>query len=117
MMTNDNGTPLAVDVFRHKNKLIILAPIAGITIEDINVAISDDILTIKGERKLEEDVSNQNYFSREVSWGKFSRSIVLPISVNIDKVAAFYKKGILRIELPIIEDDRSRVIPIIMDEE
>lgn len=116
-MTDENGTPLPVDVFRYKKKLIIIAPIAGITIEDITVAISEDILTIKGERKLEETISESDFFSKEVSWGEFSRSIVLPVNVDINKVAAFYKKGILRIEMPILEEDRSRVIPISLEDD
>jgi len=112
-----DSTPVPVDVFRHENKLTILAPIAGVSIEEINVSITDDILTISGSRQKTDEIVEQNYFSRECFWGEFNRSIVLPLNVDTNKVAAFYKKGILRIELPILEEERTRVIPVKMETE
>jgi len=110
--TDHSSTPIPVDVYQHQNKLIILAPIAGVTIEDISVSITDDILVISGNRAKPEEVSHEDYFSRECFWGEFNRSIVLPVSVDSDKVAAFYKRGVLRIEMPIVDEERTRVIPV-----
>ncbi|MDP3975846.1 MAG: Hsp20/alpha crystallin family protein, partial [bacterium] len=111
--SEDNlATALSVDMFRQGDKLIILAPIGGIDIKNLDIVISDDVLTITGHRHQEEAVSKQNYFSQECFWGEFKRSIVLPVPVDTDEVAAFYKKGTLRIELPITEEEQSRVIPI-----
>lgn len=112
-----SSTPVPVDVYQHHNKLIILAPIAGVTIEDISVSITDDILTISGHRNKPEESNTEDYFSQECFWGDFNRSIVLPVNVDSDKVAAFYKRGILRIEMPIIEEERTRVIPVTMANE
>lgn len=114
---NDTSTPVPVDVYQRQNKLIILAPIAGVTIEDISVSITDDILTISGNRSRPDDASSDDYFSRECFWGEFSRSIVLPVNVDSDRVAAFYKRGILRIEMPVVEEERTRVIPVTMTNE
>ena len=111
-----DSTPVPVDVYRHGNKLIILAPIAGVTIEDVSVAITDDILTISGVRRHPDTVSSSDYFSHECFWGKFSRSVVLPLNVDTNKVAAFYKRGILRIEMPILDGERTRIIPVKMAE-
>lgn len=115
--SSDDSAPIPVDVYRVKDKLIILAPIAGISIEDISVSITEDILTIKGNRFKPEEDNSADYFSQECFWGEFSRSIVLPVSVNTNKVAAFYKQGILRIEMPVIDEEKTRVIPIKIEEE
>jgi HSP20 family protein len=115
-MTNDSA-PMPVDVYQSQNKLVILSPIAGITIEDISVSITDDILVISGMRKKPEEIDGANYFSQECFWGEFSRSIVLPVNVDTNKVAAFYKRGILRIEMPMLEEEQTRVIPIKIDQE
>jgi len=113
----EDAAPIPVDVYQVQNKLVILAPIAGITIEDISVSITDDILVINGLRKKPEEIDSQHYFSQECFWGEFNRSIVLPVNVNTNKVAAFYKRGILRIEMPILEEEQTRVIPIKIDQE
>lgn len=107
-----SSTPIPVDVYRLREKLIVLAPIAGITIEEINVTITDDVLTIKGNRRHPDSISKQDYFSQECFWGEFSRTIVLPVNVDTKEVAAFYKRGVLRIELPILEEAMTRVIPV-----
>jgi len=114
---DDSTSAIPVDVYRKKDKLIIVAPIAGVTIEDITVSITDDILTIKGVRHAHDESSSEDYFSSECFWGEFSRSIVLPVNVNPDKVAAFYKRGILRIEMPITDEDQTRVIPVTIESE
>lgn len=113
----ENSAPMPVDVYQSQNKLVILAPIAGISIEDISVSITDDILIVSGNRKKPEQTDMQNYFSQECFWGEFNRSIILPVNVDTNKVAAFYKKGILRIEMPILEEEQTRVIPIKLDGE
>lgn len=113
--SNEDAAPIPVDVYQSQNKLVILAPIAGITIEDISVSITDDILVISGIRKKPEEVAQSDYFSEECFWGEFNRSIVLPLNVDTNKVAAFYKRGILRIEMPILEEEQTKVIPIKID--
>lgn len=112
----DDATPIPVDVYRTDDKLILLAPIAGVVAEDVSVSITDDILTMKGVRHRPEAVPKADYFSRECFWGEFHRSVVLPLNVDADHVAAFYKRGVLRIEMPILEEQATRVIPVKIEE-
>lgn len=110
--TDNEEGQLALDVYQTKDNIVILAPIAGVKLDDMTVAVSDDVLTIKGKRHLEVTVAEENYFTQECFWGDFSRSIVLPASVDSNKITASFKDGVLKIEIPKIEKVRSKVIRI-----
>ena len=103
---------LALDVYQTDSHIVILAPIAGVKVEDMSVEVTDDVLTIKGTRHLEDKVEEENYFTQECFWGDFSRSIVLPASVDTNKISADFKDGVLKITIPKIEKVRSKVIRI-----
>jgi HSP20 family protein len=103
---------LALDVYQTDKYIVILAPVAGVKLEDMTVEITDDVLTIKGHRQYEQTVEEENYFTQECFWGDFSRSIVLPASVDSNKISASFKDGVLKIEIPKIEKARSKVIKI-----
>ena len=103
---------LALDVYQTAKYIVILAPVAGVKLEDMSVEISDDVLTIKGHRQYEKTVSEDNYFTQECFWGDFSRSIVLPASVDSNKISASFNDGVLKIEIPKIEKAKSKVIKI-----
>lgn len=109
---NSDEGQLALDVFQTKDKIVILAPIAGVTLDDMTVEVNDDVLTIKGKRNLEIEIIDEDYFTQECFWGDFSRSIVLPASVDTGKISAFFKDGVLRIEIPKIEKIQSKIIRI-----
>ena len=109
--SSDDGQ-LSLDVYQTQENIVILAPIAGVTLNDMTVSVNDDVLTIKGKRNLEIDISEEDYFTQECFWGDFSRSIVLPASVNTSKIAAYFKEGVLRIEIPKIEKIQSKIIRI-----
>ncbi len=92
---------LSVDVFQTKDKLIVKSTIAGVKPEDLNISLHNDMLTIKGKRKMEEEISDDNYFARECYWGSFSRSIILPIEISAEKkVDAYLENGVLTVILP-----------------
>jgi HSP20 family protein len=91
---------LSVDVYQTKDSLIIKSTIAGVRPEDIDIAINNDMLTIRGKREVEETVSEEDYLYQECYWGGFSRSIILPCEVQADKVEANLKNGVLTITLP-----------------
>lgn len=97
---NDVEGQLTIDVYQTENDIVIKSTIAGVKPEDLDVAINNDMVTIKGERKNEETVSNENYYYQECYWGGFSRSVVLPVEVVAEKVEASLKNGILTIRLP-----------------
>lgn len=104
---NDGEGQLTIDVFQTDSDIVVKSTIAGVKPEDLEVSINNDMLTIKGERRLEEEVHEENYYYQECYWGAFSRSVVLPVDVVTDKIEASLKNGILTIRLP--KADKSRV--------
>ncbi len=101
---------LSVDLYRRDQELVIRCPIAGVRPEDVDISIDHDLLTIRGSREHQEDVSEEDWFHRECYWGSFSRTIILPADVNSEKTEASFKNGILEIRLPIRPSDRRIVI-------
>ncbi len=91
---------LSVDIYVKDGELVIVAPIAGSSKENIEVIIQGDILIIKGERFPPENVEEASYKKKECYWGPFSRSIVLPRDVDKSNIRAFYENGILMIRIP-----------------
>jgi len=90
---------LAVDVAQTENEVIIVAPIAGAPPENIELHLHNDVLTIRGERRSPMP-SKAQYFYQETYWGKFSRTVVLPVEVKVEMAKAEYKNGTLMIILP-----------------
>jgi len=91
---------LSLDVYETNAELIIIAPIAGVKMENINLSITDDVLTISGSRKLEHTLTSNDYLIQECYWGEFSRSIVLPDNVDTTKISASFKEGVLKVSIP-----------------
>ena len=91
---------LSVDVYQDKNNIIVKSTIAGVEPEDVDVSFDNDMLTIRGKRKKDLTIDEENYFYQECYWGNFSRSIILPVDVKTDKINASIKNGILTITLP-----------------
>ena len=91
---------LSVDVYQSGNNIIVKSTIAGVEPGDIDISIINDMLTIRGERKKEAADKNREYFFQECYWGGFSRSIILPVEVDVKKIDATIKNGILTVILP-----------------
>ncbi len=91
---------LSIDVFQTPKAIMIRSTIAGVKPEDIDISINNDMLTIRGHRELNEVVEEQDYLFRECYWGSFSRSIILPVEIEADKVEATIENGVLSITLP-----------------
>jgi len=107
---------LPVDVFQTPTSVFIIAPIAGVEADDIDITLNDDMIIIKGEREMKQKEREVEYLRQECLWGKFSRKIILPCEVQADKVKASYKKGILTIKLPKVEKAKTRKIKISEEE-
>ena len=108
-LATDEGQ-LAVDVYREQDELIIRSPIAGVEVDELDLAIHGDLLTIRGERKPLGPVQEDDWFYRECYWGPFSRSLVLPLDVYPERTEATILNGILTIRIPIrVEQHRVRV--------
>lgn len=103
---------LAVDAYQTEDDIIVKAPIAGVFPEDLEIAITDEVVTIKGERKRVEGINNENYFAQECYYGAFSRSYLLPIAVDSDSAKANIKNGILTIIIPKQEKSKTRIIKV-----
>ena len=93
---------LTVDVFKRGNDIIIQSTIAGTDPNDMDISITKDMVTIKGHRMQEEKTKSSDYYHRELYWGSFSRSIILPADIDSDNSKASIKNGVLTIKLPII---------------
>jgi HSP20 family protein len=91
---------LSVDVYESPSELTIIAPIAGVKLQDINIGLTDDILVISGKRSLDFKMPVDDYIIQECFWGEFSRSIVLPDNADQSQISASFKEGILKITIP-----------------
>ncbi|MFA4818032.1 MAG: Hsp20/alpha crystallin family protein [Parcubacteria group bacterium] len=103
---------LTIDVYQTDNDIVIKSTIAGVKPEDLDVNINNDMVTIRGERKNEEEVPEENYYYQECYWGNFSRSVILPVDVISDKSEASMKNGILTIRLPKADSTKSKKIQV-----
>jgi len=103
---------LTIDVYQTDIDIIIKSTIAGVNPEDIDVSITNDMVTIRGKRTKDESVSAENYYYQELYWGGFSRSIILPVEVDTDKAKASIKNGILTVKLPKSEKIKTKKIKV-----
>ncbi|MDR3720038.1 MAG: Hsp20/alpha crystallin family protein [Candidatus Acidiferrales bacterium] len=90
----------AVDIYETENELVVKADLPDINEKDLDVRIENNTLTIRGERKFEKKVTEDNYLRVERTYGSFSRSFSLPNTVNSEAIKADYKNGVLTVELP-----------------
>lgn len=103
---------LTIDVYQTDNDIVIVSTIAGVTAKDLDVSITNDMVTISGERKNPTKIKQENYFYQECYWGPFSRSVILPIDVDAEKSTAELKDGVLTITLPKSEKVKIKKIPV-----
>ena len=103
---------LTIDVYQTDEDIVIKSTIAGVKPEDLDVSINNDMLTIKGERKFEDEVSEDNFYYQECYWGGFSRSVVLPVDVVPEKIEATLKNGILTVKLPKAATNKTKRIKV-----
>lgn len=103
----------SLDVKETDGKIVVTAELPGLTANDIDVSISDDLLTIKGEKKMEEEKKKEEgVYVSERYFGSFQRSIRLPAGVDSEKVKADFKNGVVRIEMPKTEKSKTRKIAV-----
>lgn len=91
---------LTVDVFKNGDDIVIQSTIAGADPNNIDISITKDMVTIRGNRNAEEKIKSSDYYHRELYWGPFSRSILLPADIDPDNSKASMKNGVLTIRLP-----------------
>jgi len=106
------GGELSVDVINTPSEIIIKAMVAGVKPQDLDVQISRDMVTIVGSREESSEVSEQDYYHKELYWGAFSRNILLPEEVDVEMAEAKEKHGLLEIKLPKIDKGRKTKLQI-----
>lgn len=103
---------LSIDAFQDEHNVYILAPIAGVGSADIDISITDEVVSIRGSRKAGHEIPQERHFLQECYWGPFARSYVLPIAVNAEDAKATLKDGLLKIVIPKDAKVKTRVIKI-----
>ncbi len=98
---------LPIDMYQTRDTVVIRALVAGVSPEDLNISITRDMVTLKGLREEVQEAPDEDYYHRELFWGSFSRSIVLPEEIVIDEAEAREKHGLLEIILPKLDKGRS----------
>ena len=102
----------SLDVAETKNEVVVKAEVPGMDAKNIDISLSDGVLTIKGEKKQEREEKEADYHLVERSYGSFTRFVQLPTGVQSDKISASYKNGILKITLPKSEEAKKKEIKI-----
>lgn len=106
---------LTLDVYQTNEAIVIKSTIAGVKSKDLDVSITNDMVTIRGVRRNPDDVPEEQYFYQECYWGVFSRSVILPVEVKPEEARASVKDGILTIVLPKVDKDIAHKIQVIED--
>ena len=104
-----------VDIFDTEKAIVINAELPGVSRDSITLDVKENVLTLKGERKSDEDVSQESYYRMERCFGTFERAFTLPSMVDPEKITANFKDGILRIEIPKPQEKRPQQITINVD--
>ena len=106
-----------IDVLQHKDDIVVKASVPGVKLEDIDVAIEDNVLTIKAERKAESEFKDADYLVQERAYGSFFRALRLPDTVDTNKIQSRYEHGVLTITMPKAEEKKRKQIHVKVGEE
>ncbi len=98
---------LPIDMYQTGDAIVIRALVAGVSPEDLDIAITRDMVTLRGQREEIQEAPDEDYYHRELFWGSFSRTILLPEEIIIDEAEAKEKHGLLEIHLPKLDKERS----------
>lgn len=104
---------LTADVYQTSEDIIIKSTVAGVTSEDLDISVTNEMVTIKGSRKPDEKVSANDYYHQELYWGPFSRSILLPEDIDADNAKATLKNGVLTLKLPKLAKVRTKKLRVL----
>jgi len=102
----------SVDIYDKDELIVLKAELPGVDKDHIEVDVKDRVLTLKGERSLDNEVREDSYYRRERSFGKFERSFTLPVNVNIEDIKAEFKNGLLKVEIPKPTENKPKQIKV-----
>jgi len=103
---------LTIDMWQTSDEIVVQAIVGGVKPEDLDVDISNDMITLRGKREKSKEVHGTDYFYQELYWGSFSRSIMLPQEVDVDESEATIKGGLLTIHLPKMDKTRTQKLKV-----
>ena len=103
---------IALDMYQTANDVVIKASLPGFKPEEVDISITGDTLTLKGEHKEEKETRDEDYFFRERRFGSFSRTVTIPVEVKSDKAEAIFENGVLTLTLPKAEESKPKQIKI-----
>ncbi len=103
---------LEIDVYQTPTEIVLQTMVAGVKPEDLELSITRDMITIKGHREEARTIDEENYFSKELYWGKFSRTVSLPAEVEPEEVEATEKHGLLTIKIKKVDKEKKNNIKI-----
>ena len=104
-----------VDIYETDDGIVLKAELPGINKEDVSVEVKDNVLTLKGERLLDPDIKDENYYRKERSFGKFNRSFSLQEQIKPDLIKASFKNGVLTVEIPRPEEEKPKQVTVNID--
>lgn len=107
----------AVDVYQTDESVVVETPLAGVDSAKVNIAIENDILTIRGRTEDRKEVKEKDYYRREVRTGEFVRSVELPVAVQPEKATASSKNGMLKITVPKAEHAKPKTVKVAVEKE
>lgn len=102
-----------VDIYEEGDTLVLQAELPGVKKDDVEVQLEGNVLTLRGERRQEKDIQEDQYHRLERIYGTFMRSFTLPAGINRDKIQAEYRDGVLRLTMPRAEEARSKKIKVL----
>jgi HSP20 family protein len=111
-LSGDGVREFPIDVYQTKKDLVVKAALPGVKPEEVDITITDDTVTIKGEHKEEQETKEDDYLYRERYYGAFSRSVAIPVKVKGEKAEATFEEGVLTLTLPKAEEIKPRQIKI-----
>jgi HSP20 family protein len=102
----------ACDIYETENEIVVKAELPEVKKENVHVSIENNVLTIRGERKFEEETNRENYHRVERAYGEFVRSFSLPATIDANRIGAEFKEGVLRVTLPKREEAKPKQIEV-----
>lgn len=112
ILNDEEEGQLAVDMYQTSSEIIIKTMVAGVKPEDLDIAITRDMVTIRGKRAEAYETDENDFFHKELYWGSFSRTIILPAEVEIEEAEASEKHGLLTLILPKIDKNRQSKLKV-----
>ena len=103
---------LTLDVYQTASEIVVQTMVAGVRPEDLEIAITRDMVTIRGKREESRTINEEDYFSKELYWGTFSRTISLPQEIDPEEAEAVEKHGLLTIKLPKIDKNKKKNVKV-----